>query len=74
MHSIPNNFGKENSGAIIGIQMASAYLGSTIMAPLFGVIGKHISFNLFPIYLAIFAILMLIMIENTFKTQNKETQ
>ena len=73
MHSIPNNFGKENSGAIIGIQMASAYLGSTIMAPLFGVIGKYISFNLFPIYLAIFALLMFIMIENTFKAKNKET-
>ena len=66
IHSTPNNFGAENSGAIIGIQMACAYLGSTIMAPLFGVIGKYINFNLFPIYILIFAILMIIMIEKTF--------
>ena len=67
IHSTPNNFGKENSGAIIGIQMASAYLGSTFMAPLFGVIGKCLGFNLFPIYMAIFAVLMILMLEKTFK-------
>ena len=71
IHSTPNNFGKENSGAIIGIQMASAYLGSTFMAPLFGVIGKWIGFNLFPIYMAIFAVLMIFMLEKTFKITNK---
>ena len=71
IHSTPNNFGKENSGAIIGIQMASAYLGSTFMAPLFGVIGKWIGFNLFPIYMAIFAVLMIVMLEKTFKITAK---
>ena len=71
IHSTPYNFGAENSGAIIGIQMASAYLGSTFMAPLFGVIGKYIEFSLFPIYIAIFAILMIIMIEITFKLTQK---
>ena len=67
IHSTPNNFGKENSGAIIGIQMASAYLGSTFMSPLFGVIGKWLGFNLFPIYMLIFAVLMIVMLEKTFK-------
>lgn len=70
MHSTPNNFGAENSGAIIGIQMACAYLGSTIMSPLFGVIGKLLGFGLFPIYMSIFAVLMLIMLEKTFKLTN----
>ena len=51
IHSTPYNFGAENSGAIIGIQMACAYLGSTLMAPLFGVIGNSLGFNLFPIYI-----------------------
>lgn len=71
IHSTPNNFGPENSGAIIGIQMACAYLGSTLMAPLFGVIGKVVSFKLFPIYILILGILMLIMIEKTFKVTQK---
>ena len=70
IHSTPNNFGKENSGAIIGIQMASAYLGSTFMSPLFGVIGKWLGFNLFPIYMLIFAVLMIVMLEKTFKITN----
>ena len=35
IHSTPANFGAENSGAIIGIQMACAYVGSTFMPPLF---------------------------------------
>lgn len=40
IHSTPNNFGAENSGAIIGIQMASAYIGSTFIPPLFGLLGN----------------------------------
>ncbi|AKG36680.1 MFS transporter [Paenibacillus durus] len=63
IHSTPTNFGKENSQAIIGIQMASAYMGSTFMPPLFGLIADHISIGLYPIYLMFFAILMLLMSE-----------
>lgn len=63
IHSTPSNFGKENSQALVGIQMASAYCGSTFMPPLFGLIAEHINIGLYPIYLAIFAILMLVMTE-----------
>lgn len=70
IHSTPKNFGVENSGAIIGIQMACAYLGSTIMSPLFGVVGKIFGFSLFPFYMSIFAVLMLIMLEKTFNLTN----
>lgn len=44
IHSTPYNFGAENSGAIIGIQMASAYVGSTFIPPLFGLLGNAVSF------------------------------
>lgn len=54
IHSTPNNFGVESSGAIIGIQMAGAYVGSTFMPPLYGLIGSHISFRILPAYLAFF--------------------
>ncbi len=41
IHSTPYNFGAENSGAIIGIQMASAYVGSTFIPPLFRTYRKQ---------------------------------
>lgn len=63
IHSTPSNFGKENSQAVIGIQMASAYVGSTFMPPLFGLVAHNISIGLYPIYLIFFAVLMLVMSE-----------
>ena len=71
IHATPNNFGAENSGAIIGIQMASAYVGSTFMPPLFGLLGNLISFAILPVYLFIFIILMISMIELTFRITTK---
>ena len=38
----------------IGIQMASAYLGSTFMPPVFGLIANHISIRLMPLYALFF--------------------
>lgn len=70
IHSTPDNFGEENSGAIIGIQMASAYVGSTFIPPIFGVLGKLIGFSIMPVYLLIFLILMICMTEYTFRITN----
>ena len=67
IHSTPYNFGAENSGAIIGIQMASAYVGSTFVPPLFGLIGNLKGFFIMPVYLLAFIILMLLMVELTFR-------
>lgn len=67
IHSTPYNFGAENSQGIIGIQMASAYVGSTFMPPIFGLIANHISLQLMPIYLAAFLTLLLVMISLTGK-------
>ncbi|MGN0675435.1 MAG: MFS transporter [Oscillospiraceae bacterium] len=67
IHSTPRNFGAENSQGIIGIQMASAYVGSTFMPPIFGLVANHLSLKLMPIYLAFFLILLLIMISKTEK-------
>ena len=67
IHSTPNNFGAENSQGIIGIQMASAYVGSTFMPPVFGLIANHISLKLMPVYLAFFLILLLVMLSKTEK-------
>ena len=64
IHSTPVNFGKENSQSLVGIQMASAYTGSTLMPPLFGVIAQYIHIGLYPLYLGIFALVMLWMTES----------
>ena len=50
IHSTPYNFGVEHSSALIGAQMASAYVGTLIMPPLFGVLGRSLSMKLFPYY------------------------
>ena len=71
IHSTPANFGAENSQGIIGIQMASAYVGSTFMPPLFGLIANNISLKLMPVYIAFFFILLLLMINKTEKICRK---
>lgn len=63
IHATPSHFGAENSQAIIGIQMASAYLGSTFMPPVFGLIANYVDIAWYPAFMGIFAILMLIMTE-----------
>lgn len=72
IHATPANFGAENSQAIIGIQMASAYIGSTFMPPLFGLIANHISLKLMPLYLLFFFMLMICMVEIAFRKAGKE--
>lgn len=67
IHATPNNFGAENSQAIIGIQMASAYCGSTFMPPLFGLLAELTTIALYPFYMLIFALLMFVMSEKLFK-------
>ncbi len=67
IHSTPSNFGEKNSQAIIGIQMASAYLGSTLMPPVFGLIADFISIKLLPVYILAFTALMIVMVELTAK-------
>ena len=71
IHSTPYNFGEENSGAIIGIQIASAYVGSTFIPPLFGLLGKLITFKIMPFYLLFFVALMITMLELTFSITSK---
>ena len=71
IHSTPANFGAEHSGAIIGIQMASAYIGSTFMPPIYGILGKSIGFHIMPVFLLLFILLMIIMIEKTFHITTK---
>ncbi len=63
IHSAPYNFGADKSQSITGIQMAAAYTGSLTVPPLFGLIGRSIGFNLYPIFIGVFLVFMVIMYE-----------
>ena len=51
IHATPAHFGADKSQAVIGIQMAAAYLGSTLMPPLFGLLANALSLRLYPVWL-----------------------
>jgi fucose permease len=63
IHSTPEHFGPEKSQALIGVQMACAYVGSLSMPPIFGLIANHISVALYPAYLLLILALMFAMHE-----------
>ena len=63
IHSTPTHFGRENSHAIVGIQMAFAYCGATFMPPVFGLLAQHVNMSLFPVFMGAFALLELAMTE-----------
>ena len=70
-HMAPANFGKRNSAAVIGLQMASAYVGSTFMPMVFGNLQQHIGIGIMPVYLLIFAVLNIGLLERTYVVLNK---
>lgn len=63
IHSTPEHFGTDRSQAMIGVQMASAYVGICIMPPIFGFIANHISVSLLPVYLLAILVLLFVMHE-----------
>ena len=63
LHETPKNFGEEYSQAMMGIQMGSAYIGITIMPLIFGRLAVHLSFVIFPIFIAIILVIKIIMVE-----------
>ncbi|MBQ3156899.1 MAG: MFS transporter [Clostridia bacterium] len=71
IHATPIRFGRERSQAFIGVQMASAYMGTTLMPPLFGLIANHISVGLYPVFMAVLLVLMACMHEQGIRIANR---
>ena len=63
IHATPAHFGEERSQAIIGVEMAAAYIGTMLMPPLFGVLAGRIAVTLLPLYLLALLALMTAMTE-----------
>jgi len=66
-HMTPVNFGKKYSAAAIGLQMASAYVGTTFMPMVFGLLQQHVGMAIMPIYLLIFAVLNITLLEVAYR-------
>lgn len=71
MHSTPETFGTDKSQAIIGIQTAFAYFGTSVMPPLFGVIANHISISLLPLYILVSLAASYFMIKRVWNVTKK---
>lgn len=72
IHSTPIYFGKVRSQAIIGVEMASAYVGTCLMPAFFGLIANKISISFFPFILSIILILMILMYGRLIKTNDQK--
>lgn len=74
IHETPANFGAGLSQALIGMQMAFAYVGTTVMPPLFGAIAGKAGIWLYPFYLLIITLLMIWMVEKLNKVPKAESE
>jgi fucose permease len=63
LHETPVNFGTERSQAIMGLQMASAYVGTTFMPPLFGMMASRVGFHIFPFFIVAVLVVNVMMVE-----------
>ena len=66
-HMAPSNFGKRHSAAVIGLQMASAYIGSTFMPMVFGHVQQAVGIGIMPVYLLLFAVLNISLLEIAYR-------
>ena len=55
----PENFGSDISQSVIGIQMASAYIGIMVAPALCGLLGQIFGMVIFPFYLILFYAIMI---------------
>ena len=63
IHSTPEHFGAQNSQALIGVQMASAYTGSCLMPPVYGFLSGLLTPRLLPWFILVIVVLMILMHE-----------
>ena len=57
----PRNYGAENSQAVIGVQMAFAYIGSLCMPTVFGWIAEWLGYGVLPVYSLVITAAMIVL-------------
>ena len=73
-HMAPTNFGARYSAAVIGLQMASAYIGSTFMPMAFGHLQQAFGIRIMPLYLLLFALLNIGMLELSYRRLERRVE
>ena len=73
-HMAPENFGQKYSASVIGLQMASAYLGSTLMPMVFGHLQQTLGIGIMPAYLLVFAALNFVLLEKTYHVLKEKSR
>ena len=71
LHETPRSFGREYSQSIIGMQMASASLASTIMPMIFGSLASAFDFSIFPFFLGALLLISILLIEASKKKSRR---
>ncbi len=71
LHETPANFGEDVSQAIMGMQMACAYVGSMVMPSLFGMLSGKTGIWLYPFYLLAIMAVMVLMVERLNKLKKE---
>ncbi len=73
-HMAPVNFGARCSAAVIGLQMASAYIGSTFMPMVFGHLQQAAGIGIMPLYLLFFALMNFGLLELAYRKLGRKTE
>ncbi len=60
LHETPIRFGKHNSSSLMGLQMAFAYVGATVIPPVLGLVMGRISTEFYPIFILILLAVMIL--------------
>lgn len=60
-HETPRRFGCDKSQHIIGLQMASAYTGASILPALFGILARNTSLQIYPFFILSLGIIMYLL-------------
>ena len=71
IHATPAYFGADRSQVVIGVQMAGAYVATSFMPPVFGLVAQYISPALFPVYLLVFLVAMVVLHEGMLRKKKK---
>ena len=72
IHSTPDHFGRDKSQAMVGIQMASAYIGTSVMPPLFGLLTRFIGVAFLPFYLLLILAVQFVMYNTMLRITGKK--
>ena len=71
-HMAPANFGARRSAAVIGLQMAGAYVGSTFMPAVFGRLQQAAGIGVMPAWILLFALLNAGLLEVAYRRLRRQ--